>query len=246
MHQASVGFHCPECTKAGAQPVVNVRQVLRPVVTQVLVAINLIIFAVGIGSGLQTRDEIIYDGGLIALAINPFTGQLIGVADGEWYRLITAGFLHANVMHVAFNMYILYRLGQLLEPAVGRAKFLLLYFVSLLGGSLGVMIMDPNALTVGASGAVFGMMGAAVAVFRSRGISIMDSGLGATIFLNLAITFTIPGISIGGHLGGLVVGYLAGELLHSVGPRYLRNDNLGVVAVAAMGIAVFSTSILIA
>ena len=140
------------------------------VVTQILVAVNLVIFAVGIGAGLQTRDRVIYEGGLVGSGFNPVTQELIGVAAGEWYRIVTGGFLHANLMHVGFNMFILYRLGQLLEPALGRGRFLLVYFVALLGGSFGVLLIDPNHFTVGASGAVFGVMGAAVAVFRARGV----------------------------------------------------------------------------
>ena len=143
-------------------------------------------------------------------------------------------------------MYVLYRLGQLLEPAVGRGRFLLVYVVSLLGGSLGVLVATPDQLTVGASGAVFGMMGLAVAVFRSRGISLMDSGLGAMIFLNLALTFTVSGISIGGHLGGLAMGFVAGEVLSNLGPRYLKDPTATVVAVAALGVVAAGSCILIA
>lgn len=244
MRQASVGFHCPECTKSGAQKIVRPAQLLRPVVTQALIAVNVAVFVAGMGSGLETRNAMTVDGGLVGLALT--NEGLIGVATGEWWRLLTSGFLHANVIHIGFNMYVLYRLGQLLEPALGRGRFVLVYFVALLGGSFGVMLLDPNALTVGASGAVFGLMGAAVSVFRSRGISIMDTGLGATIFLNLAFTFTIPGISIGGHVGGLVFGYLAGELLHTVGPRYLKDANLATAAVAVLGALAFAGAIAVA
>jgi len=246
MQQASVGFHCPECTKSGAQKIVRPAQLLRPLVTQILVGVNLLIFALGIGAGLQTRDRVIYEGGLVGLGYNPFTQELIGVATGEWYRIVTSGFLHANLMHVGFNMFILYRLGQLLEPALGRGRFLLVYFVALLGGSFGVLLIDPNHFTVGASGAVFGVMGAAVAVFRARGVNIMDSGLGATIFLNLALTFIIPGISIGGHVGGLVTGYVAGELLMSIGPQFLKDQRLAVASVVLLGVAVTVGSIIVA
>jgi membrane associated rhomboid family serine protease len=246
MRQASVGFHCPECAKSGAQKIVRPAQLLRPVVTQILVGINLAIFVAGIGAGLQTRDRVIYEGGLVGLGFNPFTQELIGVATGEWYRIITAGFLHANLMHIGFNMFILYRLGQALEPALGRGRFLLVYFVALLGGAFGVLLIDPNSFTVGASGAVFGIMGAAVAVFRARGVNVMDSGLGATIILNLALTFTIPGISIGGHVGGLIAGYLAGELLAYVGPRHLKDPKLANWAVVALGVALAAGGILVA
>ena len=110
-------------------------------------------------------------------------------------------------------MLALYVLGELLEPAVGRLRFGLIYFASLLAGSFGALLLEPTAPTVGASGAVFGLMGAAFVVMRSRGINPMESGLGLWIGLNLLITFTIPNISIGGHLGGLVGGALAALLL---------------------------------
>jgi membrane associated rhomboid family serine protease len=246
MRQASVGFHCPECTKSGAQKVVRPAQLLRPLVTQILIGVNLFIYAIGIGPGLQTRDQVIYDGGLIGSAFNPISQELIGVANGEWYRIVSSGFLHANLMHVGFNMFILYRLGQLLEPALGRSRFLLVYVVSLLGGAFGVLLIDPNHFTVGASGAVFGVMGAAVAVFRARGVNVMDSGLGTTILLNLGLTFLVPGISIGGHVGGLVTGYVAGELLMSVGPQYLKDPKLAFTSVVALGIAVTAGAIIVA
>ena len=127
----------------------------------------------------------------------------------EYWRLVTAGFLHAGLLHIGFNMYILYWLGTMLEPALGRVRFVALYFASLLAGSLGALLLSPNAVTVGASGAVFGLMGAAFVIQRARGIDPMQSGIGPLILLNLGLTFVIPGISIGGHIGGLVGGVLA-------------------------------------
>ena len=245
MRQASVGFHCPECTKAGAQKIIRPAQLLRPVVTQVLIAINLAVFALGIGPGLQTRGAVTIDGGLIARGVTS-ANQVIGVATGEWWRIVTSGFLHANLIHVGFNMFVLYRLGQLLEPALGRARFLLVYVVALVGGALGVMILDPNQLTVGASGAVFGLMGAAVAVFRSRGINVMDTGVGAMVLLNLAFTFAIPGISIGGHLGGLISGFVVGWILTDGGPRYLKDPSLVIGAAVALGVVLAGSAVLVA
>lgn len=247
MRQASVGFHCPECTKAGAQKIVRPGQlVTRPIVTQALIAINVAVFAAGIGSGLRTKDSFILDGGLVASALNRSTGDLVGVANGEWWRLVTSGFLHINVIHIGFNMFVLYRLGQLLEPVLGRARLVLAYLVAMLGGSLGVMLLEPNHYTVGASGAVFGLMGVAVAVFRARGINVMDSGIGPTIVLNLVFTFTIPGISIGGHVGGLIVGFLAGSILTNAGQRYLKDPSLIIGAVVALGVVAAGSAILIA
>ena len=245
MHQASVGFHCPECTKQGAQKVISARSLRppRPVATFTLIGINVAVFLLGVGSGGTTKDSFIGNGGLVSARQGPLA---FGVADGEWYRLVSSGFLHVNLLHLAFNMFVLYRLGQLLEPVVGRGRFVLLYFVAMLGGSLGVMIIDPASFTVGASGAVFGLMGVAVAVFRARGISIMDSGLGATILLNLVFTFTVPNISVGGHVGGLIVGFFAGWVLTDFGPRVLKDPTLIVGAVAAIGLVAGSASIILA
>lgn len=246
MHQASVGFHCPECTKSSGQKVIRADQLrrTRPVITNVLIALNLAVFVAGMGSGLQTKQSMTIDGGLIGLG-QLSNGHLIGVGAGQWWRMITSGFLHANAIHIGFNMWVLYQLGQLLEPALGRLRFGLVYMVAMVCGALGVLILDPGGLTVGASGAVFGLMGAAVAVFRSRGINAFDTGLGGAIVLNLVFTFAIPGISIGGHVGGLIGGFIAGWILVDVGPRVLRDPNLILGAVVALGLVAGGAGILI-
>jgi membrane associated rhomboid family serine protease len=150
-------------------------------------------------------------------------GALSGpaVADGDYWRIVSAGFLHAGFFHLLFNMFSLWILGSLLEPAIGQVRFALIFFVSLLAGSFGALIVDPNSLTVGASGGIFGLMGAAVVVMRNRGINPMESGLGLWIGLNLLITFTVSGISIGGHIGGLIGGTLAALVLFEA-PSVLR------------------------
>ena len=135
----------------------------------------------------------------------------------DYWRLITAGFLHSGLLHIGFNMYILYWLGTMLEPSLGHARFVALYFASLLAGSFGALLLSPNAVTVGASGAVFGLMGAAFVLQRARGIDPMQSGIGPVILLNLAISFIIPNISIGGHLGGLVGGVLCAFAMERLG-----------------------------
>jgi membrane associated rhomboid family serine protease len=236
MRQASVGFHCPECTKSSGQKVLRPHDlVAKPIVTHVLIAINLAVFVYGF-TGATTSDEMIIRGGVAA----PL------VAAGEWYRLVTSGFLHVSLIHVGFNMFILYRLGQILEPALGRLRFGIVYFVSMLAGSLGAIILQPNSLAVGASGAVFGLMGATVAVMRARGIDPMSTGLGGTIMLNLVITFAIPGISIGGHIGGLVGGLVVGYLFAEAGPRHLKDPHLVTAVGLLLGVAVAGTAILVA
>jgi membrane associated rhomboid family serine protease len=221
MHQASVGFHCPECTKTGAQKVVRADQLrTRPLLAQILVAVNVAIFVLGVGSGLETRPAVVVDWGLISEV--PL-GVDIGVANGEWYRLLTSGFLHVNIIHVAMNMLALYQLGNLLEPAFGRLRFGLVYIVSLLAGSFAVTLVSPGDLTLGASGAVFGLMGFAFMALRARGIDPFATSIGTTIALNLLITFTLRNyISVGGHVGGLIGGALCGWILTDIGPKHLR------------------------
>jgi membrane associated rhomboid family serine protease len=120
-----------------------------------------------------------------------------------------AGFVHAGIIHLALNMYVLYIAGSLLEPGIGRARFLGLYFVSLLAGSFLALVFDPNSNTVGASGAIFGLMAAAVVIARGRGRNDVAQQFGLFVVLNLFLTFSVSGISIGGHIGGLIGGALA-------------------------------------
>jgi membrane associated rhomboid family serine protease len=228
MHQASVGFHCSDCTRGGAQKVVRARSLSSrgSVVTNALIAINVAVYLWGIGAGGATRDSVIIDGGLAAPA----------VAAGDWYRIVTSGFLHENLIHIGLNMWVLWQLGLLMEPVLGRFRYGLVYAVSLLSGSFGVLLLQPDTLAVGASGAIFGLMGAAVAALRSRGINPFQTGIGTAIVLNLLITFTIPGISIGGHVGGLVGGLVAGWILTDLAPR-VKDDVVPVALVGLLGLA---------
>jgi membrane associated rhomboid family serine protease len=146
--------------------------------------------------------------------------SLYFIDNGEWYRLISSGFLHYGLFHVGMNMFLLWQLGQLLEPALGRGRFTLLYFAAMLGGSAGALALSPNALTGGASGAVFGLMAAAAVGLHQRGINPMKTGIGATLVLNLLITFAIPGISVGGHVGGALMGAAVGYAM--LEPRWNR------------------------
>ena len=226
MTPTQVGMRCPECAREKTQ-VRTLRTYDRPVVTIALIAINVLVYFGG-----STRAGFLADFGLFGPA----------VADGEWYRLITAGFLHGGLLHIGFNMYILWFLGNLLEPALGHLRFAALYFASLLAGSFGALVVSPTALTVGASGAVFGLMGAAFVMQRARGMDPMAGGIGPLILLNLAIGF-LPGlnISIGGHVGGLIGGAAAGWLMDQLQTRRVGGILapiavcvvIGAVAVAA-------------
>ena len=138
----------------------------------------------------------------------------------------TGGFLHAQgtfgFLHIGFNMYLLYILGGMLEPSLGKWRFGAIYFTSLLTGAFGaILLSSPGSYTVGASGAVFGLMGAGVIFLRARGIDPMQSGLGPTILINLLFPFLFPGlnVSIGGHMGGLLGGLLAGWLVIRLAER---------------------------
>lgn len=216
MTPASVGFHCPECLKTGTQKVVSGPAVLAgtdPIITKVLVALNVLIFAGDFlikGSSRVLAPaagwECYPSGGLRE------AGILYGcsVDQGEWWRLITSGFLHGDLMHIAFNMVLLWRLGTSLEQSLGRARYFVLYFGSMLAGSLGVMLISPDQPTLGASGAVFGLMAAYAMASRAANRSMFDGGVGGLILINIVFTFAVPNISIGGHLGGLIGGGIIG------------------------------------
>ena len=134
------------------------------------------------------------------------------------------------------NMLVLWLVGRELERVLGHWRYLSLYVAALLAGSFAVMLYDPGILTVGASGAIFGLFGAVVAYQRDRGISIMQSGLGGLILINLLITFAIPGISIAGHIGGLIGGALVGFAMFEIDKR-VRTQWAGVAVAAAFSVA---------
>ena len=124
------------------------------------------------------------------------------------------GFLHENLLHIGFNMYVLYLLGMMLEPALGRLRFGVdLRRLAARRLAAAPCWSRPHAPTVGASGAVFGLMGAAAVELRARQIPVMQSGIGGLILINLVLSFTLPGISWGGHVGGLIGGALAALVL---------------------------------
>lgn len=157
------------------------------------------------------------------------------IEQGEWYRLISSGFVHFGFLHVAMNMFLLYQLGRMLEPALGSMRFGLVYFASLLGGSMGALLLTPDAFTGGASGAVFGLMAAAVVGLRHRGINPWRTGLGATFAINIVFTLAIPGVSVGGHFGGALVGAACGSVL--LAPAHWRLPRwAGIATPLALGL----------
>lgn len=250
MVQASVGFHCPECARTGGQKVRTSRQLFgagrgaafRPIVTQVLIGLNAAVFLLDVvigGDPFAGGGDLTADGALLGAFVGPFGDPVAGVADGEWWRLVTGGFLHGGLLHLGMNMLVLYLIGPMLERELGKVNFAFLYFTALLAGSLGVMLLDPFAVTVGASGAIYGLLGAAVALQLGRGVNPWSSGIGGLILINVLITFTVPGISIGGHLGGLVGGFAAGWLL-------VKLDERGSPLVAPAACAALMVALLVA
>ena len=237
MNSASVGFHCPECTKTGKQKVYTAGVMFnsRPLATQVLLGLNVFVFVVSIilGDGLfgsVGQNGLLREGA----AFGPFID-----IDGEWYRVLTAGFLHYGLIHLAFNMYALWILGPMFDRSLGPTRFVLTYMACLLGGSFGALLITPLGLTAGASGAIFGLMGVAVVSQRAMGRSIWDTGLGSVLVLNFLITFGISSISVGGHLGGFLVGLGCGWIVYE-GTRKFKLPKFapeGIIAV--VGVACF-------
>jgi membrane associated rhomboid family serine protease len=200
-------------------------------VTKTLVAINVGVYLLelALGGEVNGTNNTIYEHGALF-------GPL--VADGDWWRLFTAAFLHYGPIHLAFNMLALWIFGSALEQVLGRGRFILLYVVSGLAGSAGALLFSPNAVTVGASGAIFGLMGAALVLERQRTYVFGGGALGL-IVVNLVFTFAIPGISIGGHLGGLVGGALGMLALSRFGRGhaiYGRPGLLGVLGLIGIGV----------
>jgi membrane associated rhomboid family serine protease len=200
--------------------------------TKALIAVNVGIFLLQVGAGGGTLSS--PSGGLFERFA--LYGPL--VAQGEWWRLVGAAFLHANLIHLALNMFFLWIVGAPVEEAIGRARFALLYLVSGLGGSAGALLLSPEAVTVGASGALFGILGAALVFERQRTYVLGGSAL-TLVILSVILTFR-PGISIGGHLGGFAAGALAALALSRLGrahAAYGRPGVAGIAGVVAVGIA---------
>ena len=233
MTSTSVGMRCPECARQGRTKVRTMRSLhAEPTVMWILIGLNVL---AGIGS-LSGADV----GGRGTLT-NAGDLSRASMAAGDWWTFITSGFLHRGLFHLFSNMLALWILGSLLEPLLGHLRFGLVYFIALFCGSFGVLLLGDGA-SAGASGAVFGLLGAAIIVTRHRGLNLMESGLGLWLGLNLLLTFTIPNISVGAHIGGLLGGLLAALVLLEGDrlrlPRYVPD-----IACAALGVAVFAVSI---
>jgi membrane associated rhomboid family serine protease len=228
MTPTSVGMRCPECSREKTQ-VRTIHSVGggATTVTMALLIVNIFAFVASgqFSVGGSTSNELFRNGALFGPAID---------INHDYWRLVTSGFLHSGFIHVGFNMYLLWVLGQMLEPEIGSIRFAAIYFVALLGGAFGALLVTPTAYTVGASGAVFGLMAAAFVELRARGIDPFQAGIGWLIVINLAFSFVISNISVGGHIGGLAAGALAALALHQGDRVRNRVLGLGLCAVLAL------------
>ncbi|MDO9379850.1 MAG: rhomboid family intramembrane serine protease [Nocardioidaceae bacterium] len=228
MRPASVGFQCPECVAEGAKTVRQPRTVaggLVPrqvgLVTYVLIGLNVAAFLVELATGGVNGTFVQWGAMLPQSAIDPGSGQLLrGVADGAWWRPVTSAFLHANILHIAFNMYALYLFGPLLERWLGTVRFVAMYLTCAVGASLVVYVLsNPLSFALGASGAVFGLFGVALVMMHQRSYDVRT--LLVLLAINGGITFLVPGISWQAHVGGLATGLVLGAAF-AYAPRQSR------------------------
>src|SRR5688500_2727053 len=246
MRFAPVGIRCPEHAgeAQGAKRVVQrvQSQTTRNVgwVAKGLVGVNVGIYLLQLAQGAPVNanaGSIFVDGALFASRVDQ-QGELIGVAHGEWWRLLTAAFLHYGPIHLAMNMIALWLFGPALESALGAVRFVLLYLVAGLAGSAGVLLLSPDAVTVGASGAIYGLFGA-ILVLERQGTYVFGGSVIPLLVINFAFTLFIPGISKGGHIGGFIGGALAILVMSRFGQKkigYARMDVLGYAGLVAVGL----------
>ena len=231
MREAAVGHQCPECVAEGRRTQRQTRTAFggstlgrQGYVTITLIAANVIMLLVSLASSRNPGGAVAGGGfgGLLGgqtplmdkLAVigqcgDPRVGPLApcGVASGEYYRLFTAMFMHYGALHLLMNMYALWILGRSLEAFLGPVRFLALYLVAGLGGNVAAYVFQPGALSAGASTAIFGLFAALFLVLRKLGLN--AAAVLPIIIVNLVFTLTVPGISIAGHLGGLLTGTVA-------------------------------------
>jgi membrane associated rhomboid family serine protease len=238
---SAVGIKCPECAgtpKGPKRAATRVRSVAGHgtgfLATKALIGINVAVYIIEFaqsGGHLGSAQDDLYQRGALA-------GHF--VAEGEWWRLVTSAFLHGNVLHIGLNMLMLWWFGSLLEGLLGRGRFLAIYFVSILGGAAGALLLTgPFEGTIGASGAVFGILGAGVVLERNQ-IDVFGGAALLVALVNLSLSFLIASVSIGGHVGGLIAGALAVIALSRFGRGhavYGRIDALAVAGVAAVAVA---------
>jgi membrane associated rhomboid family serine protease len=260
MTTTPVGMRCPEC--AGERT-----EVRRPAMgaigggvvraTYVLIGLNVLAFLAQIasgGGGFGGGGDVALHGALCGNAVGD--GGVCGAAGigvlftdgGEYWRIVTSAFLHAGVIHIGLNMLFLYFIGSFLEPLIGTTRMVAVYVLALVAGALGALLLaDPQSFTLGASGAIYGLFGAALLIARHRGFDQVAQQLAFLLVLNLLFTFSISGISIGGHLGGLAGGGVAAMIL--IGAERSRGRfgfSAQIAALALLTVVCFVAAIAIA
>nr|WP_218908026.1 rhomboid family intramembrane serine protease [Micromonospora jinlongensis] len=265
MRDASVGHQCPECVNEGRRSVRPARTAFgggtagrHGYVTKTLIAVNALLLLLSIASarggdaamggsgfgGLMGGSTPLTEWGAVLGRAYLSDYTLGGIAEGQWYRLVTAMFLHYGVLHLLLNMWALWVLGRSLEANLGRVRFAALYLIAGLGGNVAAYLFSsPRAATVGASTAVFGLFAALIIIERKLGRDI--SRIIPILVINLVFTLAVPGISIPGHLGGLVVGALMALVL-AYAPRGRRTlvqvAGGAIILVVLLALVLFRTA----
>ena len=245
-----VGIRCPEHASASGKTAAPRRAARRtartlsasgPFVTQALIAVNVAVFLLQVLMGadlMRTDSGWIYEHGVLVDRAIDSSQQVVGVAEGEWWRLLTSTFLHGHLLHLGMNMLVLWIIGPPLEEYFGHGRYLLVYLVSGLAGSAGALIISSGP-TVGASGAICGIMGAAL-VLEARRIWVFGGQAMGLVVFNLLFTFLVPGVSIGGHIGGLIGGALCALAFSS----FRRSPALATASMAAVGVLSVALAVL--
>ncbi len=228
--EASVGSQCVECVKAAAptpgQRIGMFTRGQNMLATKSIIGVTVIAFVV-----IALRDGRIDGRGPTAADLALY-GPL--VHHGEWWRIFTVALVHEGLIHIFFNMLLLWIIGQLLEPGAGPVRVTVLYISSVAAGSAGVLIATPHAVTVGASGGVFGVAAAATLVMQRQGVRFWDTGFGPLIIINLVFDYFTPQISIAAHIGGAIGGLLAAEAM--LQSRKYGRPELGIIGAALVGV----------
>jgi membrane associated rhomboid family serine protease len=248
LRMTPVGPRCPDHATTGrptrrapvqqrAMRRASFLQTGQPIVTMALIGVNVLVYLITVaqGAGINSPGGSLFE-----------KWALFGpaVANGDWWRLLTAAFLHGSILHIGFNMFVLYVVGGAVESFMGPMRYLALYLVSGLAGSAGALVVNPTEVTVGASGAIYGIFGALLIIEYSQTGSLAGQAM-TLIAINLALSFTIPGISWGGHVGGLIGGILATLAISRFGRGHIAYGRPGIVGIAgliAVGVASVAVS----